>query len=825
MSIPGASFFRMDWTADEETLARRITLGAYLGAAALIGFGLILWIAANWNDLGKIERFMLVGGAFLLSALAAAAHQALRIPGALIAYCAIGGLFALFGQVYQSGADPWQLFALWAVLGLPLAIAARHDVVWVPWTLVVLTGIGLWATTMGAHRIHDHPTLPAMIWLMEFALSGALLSLNRATAPHPAAHWAFRLAMISTFGMLTTYGSISIIENGLVGWHVWLAAALLAGSIYTFLHVIEDEFALAAAATLALDIVLIVTLGRLMTYGHSEGFFTFLLLGLISAGIVAASAAFLLRQQRGEKPATNDGRAAWVDSSARTWPVTALSSFGALMATIPFLIAYFMFFGDLMTKKAGPYIIGGLTLAAAFAMLRAARDRRFLQQFGFVNLTVGLVLIAVGVFRDLSVTGASAVLLAASIGIAVTLNINWIRNSAGYFGAIFAGFLIARLLSNLFDVKSGAVEKTAAILLALVPAAGMLLQYLRRPDHDLPAWLIGWRDYMTGFATTALVALAVTAGPSFLISAQGHIGDLFNGAKASGGLAFAQAVSLIAALAAAALLARALPVLRTPVGAAIGLAIAIFSVISPTLGPAALLLALAILTGRRPLALLAVMAALSIIGSFYYWLGWPLTQKAMTLAAMGFGLATAAILSGHITGSGSAAPARAMRPLFAAGLIGLSTAATAGVFLTGFAEKEAILREGTKLYLPLAPVDPRSLIQGDYMALRFALPDDNATRTLLNSQQLPAVAFVTIDARGVAAVARVAASGAKPAAEERVVKLKRKNGQWTIGTDAWFFKEGTAKTFEAAKFGEFRLSPGGDILLTGMADEALKPLK
>ena len=36
-------------------------------------------------------------------------------------------------------------------------------------------------------------------------------------------------------------------------------------------------------------------------------------------------------------------------------------------------------------------------------------------------------------------------------------------------------------------------------------------------------------------------------------------------------------------------------------------------------------------------------------------------------------------------------------------------------------QKERHLAEGEIVYLELAPVDPRSLIQGDYMALNFAL--------------------------------------------------------------------------------------------------------
>src|SRR2546421_13010239 len=38
--------------------------------------------------------------------------------------------------------------------------------------------------------------------------------------------------------------------------------------------------------------------------------------------------------------------------------------------------------------------------------------------------------------------------------------------------------------------------------------------------------------------------------------------------------------------------------------------------------------------------------------------------------------------------------------------------------------KERLLENGSVVYLELAPVDPRSLMQGDYMALRFKLAND-----------------------------------------------------------------------------------------------------
>ena len=42
--------------------------------------------------------------------------------------------------------------------------------------------------------------------------------------------------------------------------------------------------------------------------------------------------------------------------------------------------------------------------------------------------------------------------------------------------------------------------------------------------------------------------------------------------------------------------------------------------------------------------------------------------------------------------------------------------------------KERIKTNGERIFLALAPVDPRSLMQGDYMALRFEIATHISTR-------------------------------------------------------------------------------------------------
>jgi uncharacterized membrane-anchored protein len=64
----------------------------------------------------------------------------------------------------------------------------------------------------------------------------------------------------------------------------------------------------------------------------------------------------------------------------------------------------------------------------------------------------------------------------------------------------------------------------------------------------------------------------------------------------------------------------------------------------------------------------------------------------------------------------------------------------------------------------------------------------------------------------------------------RIIRDRRtrlQDSQWSdlLGTNAYFFEEGTARRFVAARYGEFRLDlRSGEAVLVGMRDENLRRL-
>lgn len=144
----------------------------------------------------------------------------------------------------------------------------------------------------------------------------------------------------------------------------------------------------------------------------------------------------------------------------------------------------------------------------------------------------------------------------------------------------------------------------------------------------------------------------------------------------------------------------------------------------------------------------------------------------------------------------------------------------------GIAGREALLREGTRVLLELSPVDPRSLMQGDYMALDFAINGQirSSLGTSAQTGSGDGYAILAIDHRGVASVRRVQADAQPRDTADVALRYRLRDGQVRVVTNAWFFAEGQAQRFDVARFGELRVADDGEALLVAMRDANLQPL-
>ncbi|QNK66660.1 DUF2157 domain-containing protein [Variovorax sp. PAMC26660] len=294
-----ALFALAELDAPPPHLAQRFWRTVALFAAGLGGFGLVMWVAANWGALGRTGQFALLQGWVLLTALAAWRSAALRTPMGLLCLLGTGALFAYYGQTYQTGADAWQLFALWAVLTLPLCLGVRSDVLWFPWVVVTCSAISLWAYTHTGHRWRTgNQDLP--IHLASWAL-GALLVV--ALSPWAqrwvgTTHWSRRLALLVMAVTVTLAALAGLFFRSEVALHYVLGLALMGGASGLLMQRRWFDIVGLSVAVLCVDTLLVAGLVRIL-FDSSGGDTTFLLLviGLVAAGILAASVAWVMRRQ------------------------------------------------------------------------------------------------------------------------------------------------------------------------------------------------------------------------------------------------------------------------------------------------------------------------------------------------------------------------------------------------------------------------------------------------------------------------------------------------------------------------------------------------
>lgn len=503
-------------------------------------------------------------------------------------------------------------------------------------------------------------------------------------------------------------------------------------------------------------------------------------------------------------------------TNERPWPVVLLTALGAWLAAVPLLIAIGMLLGDTLRNGVTTYLIGVLVLCASVVVLRAQGVALFVEQLAVPGLLVGGGTLAMGLYRDFHRVGGSLILLVVVLGLALVLSRTWLRV---LFGAVAAGLLAYALLPDwLWERQRG----SAVLVLHGLLAVWLLSLWLQARIATVADWV---EPVAAGWLLATLAGLTWVSGTTFLVGGavgSNEIGFLLN--------LFAdlqrhtwQAGASVLVLAAAGVGALAWPTLRRFLPLTVALVLAVLAWFIPLLGAALLALMVCATTRRWHLAAACALAAGWVVGSFYYQLHWPLADKALLLVGAGVVLGALAWFDQrHAAHDQTAHSAVQVGP---GGLAMLAATLLTLLVVNGAIwQKQNLIAHGKPVFMPLLPMDPRSLMQGDYMRLRFAT---------LDAQQLPLIEdlrgtrphmVVQLDARGVATLKRLHRADQPLAADEMLVQLTPKNGAWVVVTDAWFFREGQAQRWQAARYGEFRVLPDGRALLVGMADEGLRAI-
>ncbi|MFT5706077.1 MAG: putative membrane protein [Oceanospirillaceae bacterium] len=229
---------------------------------AMIAFcaGVIFFFAYNWQDMSRFSKFGLIEFAMLLSAIGyvrLSSHAQLKSALLMAMTLLTGALLAVIGQTYQTGADPWQLFAVWAVLMLPWALLSRSCILWILWVVIINTALALYLDLTHNFLWFNlaRDTAPLVICILnsvllivfEIANNGYRISPLKLTAPYLSNRYTQQILVTIAGVAISTWAADKVFSYNsnsteLAYYLLWLALILL---VYRYL--IKDLYVIAAS--------------------------------------------------------------------------------------------------------------------------------------------------------------------------------------------------------------------------------------------------------------------------------------------------------------------------------------------------------------------------------------------------------------------------------------------------------------------------------------------------------------------------------------------------------------------------------------------------
>jgi uncharacterized membrane protein len=263
-------------------------LSLWLGVLALAA-AVIFFFAFNWDSLGRLAKLALVEAAIVAALLAGWRLDLDDMAGkAVLTFLAllVGALLALTGQIYQTGADTWELFAWWAALILPWVLIGRFAPLWLLWLALINLAVWLYFSLAWSGE--------ALMWTLLGLDSLALVAWeagHRSGIAWLSDTWPPRLVAIAAGVMATGLAWWSIFDGGLglLGWLAWIAL-----TYFWYRQVRRDLFVL-AGGVLSLVVTVVAALYRLMSGSGSGGY---LFIGLAVIAMSAGGAIWLNKLAR-----------------------------------------------------------------------------------------------------------------------------------------------------------------------------------------------------------------------------------------------------------------------------------------------------------------------------------------------------------------------------------------------------------------------------------------------------------------------------------------------------------------------------------------------
>ncbi len=272
---------------------------------ALILAGIVYFFAFNWNRIPPLDKLAAIGGLWAAAAIGAVVAGPSRPVGQILAVIAIvlvGVFEAVFGQIYQTGADAWGLFALWAAVALPWAVLCNSAAAWAVWLAIANVGVVLWAgQTQPSLEMPDSGALLAPI-LLDLGFLAAREVLARLGVVFAAPAWtrifpgipAIVTAVVALVWLIPRHGDVAPI-----GLATGVAAAVTVIAVIVVYRALLPDLTMLTAGTIAAGIIGVTICFELLDKASpGSGIAKFFITGAVSVLAFAVAAAWLRQASR-----------------------------------------------------------------------------------------------------------------------------------------------------------------------------------------------------------------------------------------------------------------------------------------------------------------------------------------------------------------------------------------------------------------------------------------------------------------------------------------------------------------------------------------------
>lgn len=307
-----------------EEFRESIDWGRWLGrwalglGAVLFACGVVFFFAYNWKNISPLVRFSSLEISVAVAALLALFFGADSPLGKWLLFGAsviAGVLVAVYGQVYQTGADAFEVFAMWALLIFAWVLVSRFAPLWVLWLAVAETALMMfWQQVVVPDGMAETETGFLVLGAFTIVIA-ALRSLAAADERFAWLRGAWlRLLLLGVtlfwfslipLNMIFDWGRPDFSVSNVIGSLMWLVVIGL-GSWFYFS--VRPSVAALGMCSLSLAAVITLAVGRAILEESDGEAIAWLIVGVVvvavfgGLGLLISSAGKQIRERETQKP-------------------------------------------------------------------------------------------------------------------------------------------------------------------------------------------------------------------------------------------------------------------------------------------------------------------------------------------------------------------------------------------------------------------------------------------------------------------------------------------------------------------------------------------